>query len=272
MYNENRKMSVEEQRQRIFQILLFFDKVCREQGICYSLTGGTLLGAVRHKGFIPWDDDVDVFLLRPEYEKLNAILQKQDEYIWITQNSEDWDDGYSRIIDPKTVIYDSELGDQKGMGLFIDVCIVDGLPNNNISRSFFVAKMRALYRLRRSTFTQKKEDIPHNPLKRIFKQFVRAGTTAIGPTFWTNMIKKNCDRYSVENSLYVANLLSQYGKKEILHKSGFDHYQEMLFEGVPFLVFNGWEEYLTNIYGDYMSLPPEENRKGHHYDKVYRRG
>ena len=265
-------LSSEEQRQCIFNILLYLDGVCRENSIHYSLTGGTLLGAVRHKGFIPWDDDIDVFLTRPEFEKLNRLLHQQKKYTWLTTDSDNWHAGYCRIVDPTTEVFDDELGELKGLGLFIDVCIVDGLPNNPIIRLLFMSRLRLLYRLRRSTYEQKRADTPHNPVKRIIKRVVRRITLLKGPEHWTRKINRICSKYPVEKSTYVANLLSQYGKKELLHKSGFDRYHEMTFEGHSFMVFDGWEEYLTNIYGDYMTLPPEEKRHGHHFDKAYRKG
>jgi len=265
-------MSPEEQKDAIFQILLYLDKICRDNDICYSLTGGTLLGAVRHKGFIPWDDDIDVFLIRPEYDKLSRILSEQKEYRWIAPELGNYHAGCGRLIDPRTVIIDEELGEQD-IGLFVDICVVDGLPNNRIIRSLFIAYQRALYRLRRSTCEQKKISIPRNPVKRTVKRIVRKWTVSRGPYYWAEIINRTRRKYPVEKSVHVANLQSQYGaKKEILHKSGFDRYQEMLFEGHSFLVFSGWKEYLTNIYGDYMRLPPEEDRHGHHYERVYRKG
>ena len=264
-------LSPEEQKDSILRILLYLDKICRENHIRYSLTGGTLLGAVRHQGFIPWDDDVDVFLIRPEYDKLSRILAEQKEYEWIATEVGNYHAGWGRLIDPQSVVFDEELGEQE-TGLFIDICVVDGLPNNIISRNLFIIFQRALYRLHRSTWEQKKASIPRNPIKRIIKWIIRKWTVPKGSYYWARIIDRTRRKFPVEHSLYVANLQSQYGKKEILHKSGFDHYQEMVFEGHSFLVFSGWKEYLTNIYGDYMQLPPEEKRHGHHYNQVYRKG
>ena len=265
-----RLMTPEEQKQTAYEILCWLKDLCDKEGIHYSLTGGTLLGAVRHKGFIPWDDDVDVFLLRPEFDRLDQILRRQKKYKWITSRNylgRYWN--YGRLIHPGTKIYDEELGDSMGIGIFIDICVVDGLPDNPLERRCHISYMRSLYRIKRSTTPQKKEYIPKNPVKRISKQAVRNYATGKGVRYWNRKIDRAVRRYPVDSGKYVANLMSQYGAREILHREGFDRYIEMPFEDRTFSVFAGWEEYLRCVYGDYMQLPPEDKRVGHHFDKAY---
>ena len=86
---------------------------------------------------------------------------------------------------------------------------------------------------------------------------------------WVKWLDRTAQKYSFDEGKYVGNLMSQYGRKEIMHKSSFDDYIEMPFEGINFMVIKGWKEYLTNIYGNYMQLPPVEKRKGHHTGKAY---
>ena len=87
--------------------------------------------------------------------------------------------------------------------------------------------------------------------------------------YWNRKIRRYKLKYPVDQGQYVCNLMSQYGAKEILHRSGFDSYIEMPFEDRTFSVFAGYEEYLRGVYGDYMQLPPEDKRVGHHFDKAY---
>ena len=265
-----RLMTPEEQKQVAYEILCWLKDLCDKEGIHYSLSGGTLLGAVRHKGFIPWDDDVDVFLLRPEFDRLDQILRKQKDYKWITPRNylgRYWN--YGRLINTKTKIYDEELGDSMGIGIFIDICYVDGLPDNPLERRRHIARMRSLYRLKRSTTPQKKEYVPKNPVKRVSKSLIQKYTLDRGVKYWNRKIDRVISKYPVEKGQYVCNLVSQYGAKEILHRSGFDHYIEMPFEDRTFSVFAGYEEYLRGVYGDYMQLPPEDERVGHHFDRAY---
>ena len=202
-------------------MLCYFDRICRENNIRYSLTGGTLLGAVRHKGFIPWDDDVDVFLTN------------------------------------------------EGKGLFLDVCVVDGLPDSRALQEAHMRFMRFCFRARRTVIIIDKERDDYKNVslpKKLLKNFLVARTDK---QFWLRVIEKNMKKYPFNGGKYVGNFTSQYGSKERMHRSSFASYQEMEFEGRSFMVIGGWEEYLTNIYGDYMQLPPEEQRRGHHDGVVY---
>ncbi len=265
-----RLLTAAEQRKVMFEMLCYLDDLCREHDIHYSLVGGTLLGAVRHKGFIPWDDDIDIFLLRPEYDRLDALLRKETRYRWVTA---DTDPGYfynyGRLVNPHTVVYDDELEDLKGMGIFIDVCVVDGLPDNRILREAHIARMRALYRLRRSTTAQKEAYVPKNPVKRALKGAVRSYTLARGAAHWAEEIGRLDKRYPVEGGRYVCNLTCVPGRKEMLERSCFDSYITMEFEGRDFMVMRGWEDWLTQVYGNYMELPPLEKRVSHHYDRAF---
>ena len=265
-----RLMTPEEQKQAAYEILCWLKDLCDKEGIHYSLTGGTLLGAVRHKGYIPWDDDIDVFLLRPEFERLDKVLRGQKEYRWITPRNylgRYWNHG--RLVRRDTKIYDDELGDSMGIGIFIDILAVDGLPDNPLERRRHIARMRSLYRLKRSTTPQKEEYIPKNPIKRAGKSLIQKYTLGRGVEYWNRKIRRYKLKYPVDQGQYVCNLMSQYGAKEILHRSGFDSYIEMPFEDRTFSVFAGYEEYLHGVYGDYMQLPPEDKRVGHHFDKAY---
>ena len=118
-------LSPEEQKDSILRILLYLDKICRENHIRYSLTGGTLLGAVRHQGFIPWDDDVDVFLIRPEYDKLSRILAEQKEYEWIATEVGNYHAGWGRLLIPSQWYLMKSWGSKKQVCLLIFVLLMD---------------------------------------------------------------------------------------------------------------------------------------------------
>ena len=263
-------MTPDEEKQVRFDILRYIDQICRKHNIRYSLTGGTLLGAVRHGGFIPWDDDIDVFLTRPEYNKLSKVLSNENEYLWLTR---EYDDNYffvfGRLIDKRTLIEDEGIDSIAGYGVFVDICVVDGLPDNVILCKFHCFFMRFLYRSRRCAAYSHSQYVPKNFFKRFIKRLYQKICRCIGVKRWVKWLDKVAQKYPFEKGKYVANMMSQYGKKEIMHKKSFDSYIEMPFEDEKFLVIKGWEEYLTNIYGEYMKLPPVEQRKGHHTGKAY---
>ena len=114
-----REISIEERKRINLDLLSYFDTVCRKNGIKYSLTGGTLLGAVRHKGFIPWDDDVDVFLTRQEYEKLEKLSPQTDIYKFVSRKTNpEFKYVFGRIMDNRTVIKDAGGMPVEGNGVF----------------------------------------------------------------------------------------------------------------------------------------------------------
>lgn len=266
-----KRVTAEEQKEINLELLLFFDKTCRKHGIHYSITGGTLLGAVRHGGFIPWDDDVDVFLPRPEFEKLRDVFDDGERFVWTDRRKNaSFPYNFGRLIDTETIITDAKGMPSEGMGLFLDVCVVDGLPEGEKKRNAHMKRMIFLHRAR-SSFIYNRE-LPEYRSGNIIKRLSKSVFTKVTSVdFWLDRAETEARRYPFDNSEYVANGLSQYGKKEIMHRSAFDSYIEMEFEGHKVMACCGWEEYLTNIYGDYMKLPPPEKRVGDHIVSVYYR-
>ena len=261
------QISLVEKQQICLDMLIYFDKVCRANGIKYSLTGGTLLGAVRHGGFIPWDDDADVFLARPEFNKLEAVLGNgdQERYTYVTRKREKkFSFVYGRLIDTKTMIEESSILSSMGKGIFLDVCVVDGLPNNWLLRQLHIACVRFLFRARRAVVhEQEGRKYPSNGVMIVFLKKLLYRFTS--PEFWLRWLEKVVDKYSFEKSTYVGNFTSQYGKREMLKKSVFDSYFDVSFENHKFMVCQGYKEYLNNIFGkNYMNLPAKSKRKGHH--------
>jgi len=119
---------IEEIQKVDLEILRFFDNVCRENNLTYFLSGGTLLGAIRHKGFIPWDDDVDLVMPRKDFEKLIEILDKSDSNykLFIPGCSEDYFYTFGKLVDTRTVLDEFDYCPIKGMGLYIDIFIMTG--------------------------------------------------------------------------------------------------------------------------------------------------
>ena len=263
-------ITMRDQKKISLELLAYFDQVCREHDIKYSLTGGTLLGAVRHSAFIPWDDDVDVFLARPEYEKLEKAFDNEGKrFIFANSNNQDsFNFVYSRILDTKTLITESPNTRNAGTGLFLDICVVDGLPRNKLLRKIHIKYMRALVRCCRATIHN--TDKAYHRRGKLFvmaKGIIRRLTTH---QFWNRRMEKAMSRYRFDNSDYVGNFTSQYGGREMMHREAFDSYRDIWFEGHKYMICQGYQEYLQRIYGQkYMVLPPKKKRKGHHVYKAY---
>ena len=129
-----RELGLEEQKTILLEILADFDRVCRENGIKYSIAYGTLLGAVRHRGFIPWDDDVDVLVLREDYEKLRKILGEELEEghrFICCEDEKRFTAPLAKIIDTRTVLRQLEhRSDRMDLGVYIDIFVLDYIPND----------------------------------------------------------------------------------------------------------------------------------------------
>ena len=249
-------------------LLKYFDAFCRKNDIKYSLTGGTLLGAVRHGGFIPWDDDVDVFLTRPEYEKLVSTFKDDDRYVLMCrENDSHFNYVYGRLIDTKTLIKSSPNTAGAGYGLFLDVCVVDGLPNNNLLRWLHIKYMCFLMKGRACTIqTLKPKDMSTIGRAHLFIKKIIKHTTSTN--FWNRLLWHSMRRWPFQKGKFVGNFTSQYGGNERLHRKVFDSYIDVPFEDGIFMACAGYQEYLRNIYGDYLSLPPVKKRNGHHPSTV----
>lgn len=257
-----------QERQIGLEMLIYFDRVCREHGIKYSLTGGTLLGAIRHSGFIPWDDDVDVFLTRPEFDKLESVFDDNARFVYVTRKKEpDFNYVFGRLVDTKTLILEAPNTLSAGKGVFLDVCVVDGLPNSKFLRDLHIKYMRVLMRCRRATVqnpagkSYRRKGVLYVLAKKVLRLFTDY-------QFWNRRLEKAMSRYSYEKSEYVGNFTSQYGKRELLHKEVFDSYIDVPFEGHTFMICAGYHEYLKNIYKKYMSFPEKSKRKGHHPNRA----
>lgn len=265
------ELSLKEIQLAELDILLEFDRICRENNLKYSLAGGTLLGAIRHKGFIPWDDDIDVCMPRPDYEKLIKCFQSScsdiDRFILTSDRGEKAEYPFAKILDRKISI--NEVGALETKNLWIDIFPIDGFPNN-LSEIKKILKKAIFYRciisytklLNFNGYKGSHGKIIFLIRKRIatIYGYSRAHRGLI------NLSQKN----KYESSEFVGCVIwGIYGIGERMLKSEYEKSVEVEFEGRKFLAMSCWDSYLHGIYGDYMTLPPEEKRIVHGF-KAYR--
>ncbi len=252
-------------------MLVELDRVCRENNINYRITGGTLLGAVRHKGFIPWDDDADVNMLREDYEKFKKIAYKLNPDICYFQDHDTdpeyrWGYGKIRRTGTKYIRVGQEHLKCK-TGIFIDVFPLDNVPDSTIGRILqdfhcFVLRKIAYSEVGRvsdkeSPFARKiyallskiPIDFVHDCIKAMTKNNRNADHNDVRVLSF-----KAAGKLYTKNSLY-----SRYGvKKEWLRE-----FREYDFEGKKLMGPKNYDDYLRYMYGDYMKLPPENKRQQH---------
>jgi lipopolysaccharide cholinephosphotransferase len=258
----NNDIPIKDIQNKLLEMMIIFHDLCIKHDIKYYMLGGTMLGAVRHKGFIPWDDDMDIGLPRPDYEKLLALPQSE----WpanIKLNTPATDGHpypYSKLIDANTTLVE-DLGKDIVQGIFIDIFPLDGAGSNKNQAIRHKKKISLLMRfLYASIFS-------HYKNKPIWKKIAITFIRLTRPNYWLNTIEKNLTRKDFYKNTYVGNLVGAWGDKEIVPREYFGQPTLYEFKDKQFYGVEKYDDYLTCLYGDYMKLPPIEKQKSHHLVK-----
>lgn len=265
-----RKIELEELKSIQAEILEQFKCICEQYNLRYFMAAGTLLGAVRHQGFIPWDDDVDVFMLRDDYEQLLSIknLDMPENYKLIHANNvEHFGLPIALLVDERTYIEEPlllpELVNRRS-GVYIEIFPIDGLPNNKIKRKLhwlhcnFIRQMMYLCLFNEFVLSYK-HGATLNLLGRVL--------TAVGKCFWgyqyfLRRLEQLGKSYTVQESEFVAPIVWECVIINI-PRAYIDQISNVEFEGKSYTTFAEAHGYLCMMYGDYMKLPSVENRFGH---------
>ena len=246
-------------------ILREFVGVCNKLNLHYFLLAGTLLGAVRHQGFIPWDDDMDVGMPREDYEvflREGQTLLPDHLFIQTIYTDPGYMQCFAKIRNSNSTFVETSVGRMDiNHGVFIDVFPLDYYPVEKWMRVKF-------------NFLKKWYDrrigveliLPQNgALKGQIKKIVMA---VLMPSLSRTLKKRDQLFCSVEKSGWIANYGSAWGEKEIVPADWYGDGVPVLFEGMQLMAPEKYGKWLTQVYGDYMQLPPIEKRVGHHYVDV----
>lgn len=252
-----------ENKQLMLQILIYVDKICKENNLVYWIAYGTLLGAIRHKGFIPWDDDVDVLMPREDYEKFIQIVNKKNgKYKALhINNNKQYNYPFAKLINTETFCIEERNVLIDELGTFCDLFPMDGLGDDLEEAKIHAEDIRKCSRRVWQLYTVTFHDFGFKGmlLKMIGKR-----------KLYKHMLKK-CQEYSFEESKYVASPVS--GEQEVLiyDKDIFCESVKVEFEKHQFNTLKNYDTFLKFNYGEYMELPPAEKRTGDHLLKVYKR-
>ncbi len=267
-----RTLSKTEIKRLELDLLVAFSRLCDSNKLYYTLGGGTLLGAVRHKGFIPWDDDIDVLMPRPDYERLMAMARVDRSALPAYMEFRHWRNGgtcypFIKLADRRTLAEEKYVEDRYGCRhICMDIFPLDANPEDP-------AELRRLYRLslwyrKLLTLQMAKKGEGKTGIRRRLKKAALAGFKA-SPLKGMSLrdqcmrIDNLAKREDFETSTYIGGLVWGYGPQERIRRDMFLTPVPLEFEGHIFQGPANYHEYLSGLYGDYMTLPPPEARKGH---------
>lgn len=258
-----KEITIAELRVIQLDILKHIDVFCKEHDIKYFLCGGSMIGAVRHQGFIPWDDDIDIMMIREDYNRFIQIYLQQDRSIFIlhSHSSEiDYPYPYVKIEDSRT-LFQGNVHYQFPIGIHIDLFPIDTVPESKIKQHVLFVKSQCLIKMR----AFKNIRMSHsNIVKKLVNNIIQGSLSLISFDKITSLMEKNAVRYNGINSKYCGIVVWGYGMREINYRSNWDTVKYVAFEDIEAPIPGGYDNYLSNVYGDYMEPPLDTERLTHH--------
>lgn len=248
----------------LLEMLKVFDTFCRENNLEYSLYAGSLLGAVRHHGFIPWDDDLDVCMSRGNYNKFLELWQSAPVKGYVLQNKEIskyFSQSFSKLCkDHTTFLQDQQQIGNQHTGIFLDIFPIDRIPNGRLNRAIF--KWRCMkYQLLTREFAPPKA----NGIVRFGSAVILASTPKRCREKVRQNTLKKITQYNDQNELSTVAIEIMRTINTPLPADMLDSYVELPFEDGKFMCIADWDEYLRRKFGNYLQLPPEEDREWKHH-------
>lgn len=253
-------------QKKLLDMLGWFHQFCAENQLRYYVLGGTMLGAARHQGFIPWDDDVDVGMPRADYERLASLMQQvpAGRYVLETPHTEAEDYFYpiSKLYDTQTTLVENTRVQIK-RGIYLDIFPLDGIGNSleESRRNYKPIYWKFNLLLTRVTGLRKGRSRAKNlavAAARLIPQWILNDKKLL------RSLDRDCARYAYDSCSWVGNLFGAWRFKEVMPKEILGEPTLYRFEELEVYGPQRADEYLSYLYGDWRQLPPEEKRVSHH--------
>lgn len=249
----------------ILEIAKDIDKLCREHGIEYYILGGSAIGAIRHKGFIPWDDDFDIIMDDKNYNNFCQVCRNKldKEKYYFQEGEKDWPCSFSKIKLKGTSFdepsaYVNETGEK---GIFVDIFKMENSPSGNISQlwQYFCAKYLVCYTLLERGWEK----------TTILKKFLTLSAFPLKMPFLRKFFKKQVEKWNSKDTKYYGYFSGPYRLNQcFFEKKDFDGSVYVQFEDTKLPIPIGYDNWLRHIFGDYLTPPPVNEQVGRHLKGV----
>ena len=259
-----RDITLEELKLIELDMVKYLDGMCRKHNIHYYMVGGTLLGAVRHKGFIPWDDDIDVAMPRMEFEKLQSVMSEEKGFykIQFYNNTQGYGYPFPKMIDTRTTLIDYKAGTGKEKtSVYIDIFLYDGMGKTLMAAE---ARYWFLKALKRMVFLSKRNFKMESLGKTLLFSVPWGVCHLIGVEKKKKIYNYFAGRKAFHKTEIVACAAGRYGRGELFPREVFEKTIDLPFEDTVLPAPIEYKKYLRSIYGDFMTLPPVEKRVSNH--------
>ena len=258
-----RQLTVEETKKIAVDILEVVARFCEGRGIKYWLDYGTLLGAVRHKGFIPWDDDIDIGMLRPDYDRFMKEFNGYNsryEFRCI-ENNPDFVRGFGRVFDTCTLTIWENMENIR-YGVDIDIFVHDNAPDDDKAAEKMYRCRDFYNKMNFLRLTDIFSNAGGNILRRLCVYAFRTIIRIFPIGYFPRKLAENSKRYSHEDTRRIGEFVEYY--YSLVSREAVSSFVDLEFEGKKYKAPIGYDELLTQYYGDYMTPPPPEQRVRHH--------